>query len=80
MTINEYKYNVLNNYFSLLKNEGYVNSFTEDKIIIIEIVDDLINGDFKHCDLGTSYEEVLKPIIDNIIGSDCLFEYPYCKC
>lgn len=80
MTINDYTYEILNNYFSLLGEEGYASIDKEYKIIILDIIDGLVNGECKNCISKESYDSIIYPLLERIVGSDCIFVSPSCYC
>lgn len=80
MTLNQYEYESLDNYFSLLKEEGYASSLDEDKLIVLDMINELLNGDFKSCLSSETVNDIIVPILHKIINSSCIFKNINCKC
>lgn len=78
MTVDQYKYKVLNNFFDILHNEGYVDPCVAGKIMILEILNEYVNGSFSSCTIP-EYHKIVLPILYELAGSDCVFELPECE-
>lgn len=68
-------YNSLDKYFTHLCNTGYIKDSSIKKVMLLAIIEDLLNNDFRGIITEEDYNEIVK-VLYCLYGSDCLIPYP----
>lgn len=70
----KYIYSSLNKYYKLLQQEGYVNFKETQKLIALDVIENLLYGELSNC-LNSKDAQLIDKFLNKIYGS-CLFPYP----
>lgn len=79
MTLSKYENITLDNYFDVLENEGRISTYAEYNVIILDMINELLNGKLKNCITKEQYNNIILPAVSKIIDSNCIFISVNCK-
>lgn len=79
MTLNKYENITLNNYFDMLENEGRISTYAEYNVLVLDMINELLNGKLKNCITKEQYNNIILPTVSKIIDSNCIFISVNCK-